>query len=35
MTTLVASVQRDLVELDRRLAELRSMKAFLDRVDGK
>jgi hypothetical protein len=34
MRTLVAAIQRDLVELDRRLGELRAMKATLHRMDG-
>lgn len=34
MTALVATIRRDLVELDRRLAALREMKAMLDRAGG-
>jgi hypothetical protein len=34
MTALVATVQRDLVELDRRLAELRELKSALERVEA-
>lgn len=34
MRALVATIQRDLVELDRRLGELREMKATLARMSG-